>query len=201
MPAAPYHGWTHRPAAQGGTDPIPGLGTAIIPFAGAFDGLTSQSFTDPWVPDFDTFLTNDATTFSYENTSGSPAKFRYIGINQDGLYLATFRGEWVTDFTDQVYVQPQCESSGSPDSLINFATWVWTPDYNTPVQEQFIAAEWDHHAVVSTVYFTHEAADDGENPLKIGLRLVLNGASGTKQLGANMTVMRLGDVPAVTTSF
>lgn len=79
------HGWTHRPASQGGTDPIP---ASVIPYAYLrLSGQTSVTSTDSYnvdtVPGSLSSNTNDADTFDlYTDINGKKG----IHVLRSGVY-------------------------------------------------------------------------------------------------------------------
>lgn len=84
-----YHGWTHAPKAQGGTDPIPGM--TGIPFFRAYAyNLASQTVNDDQQHDlrFDRWQTSDAAIFDSSGwNAGSPDYIDGVFCYQRGLYL------------------------------------------------------------------------------------------------------------------
>lgn len=74
-----YHGWTHRPREQGGTDPIPGLSTGLSfcyaqKSATSSGSVSSSSFAVANYGASTTFKTNDSTIFPsiYHDTGKTP---------------------------------------------------------------------------------------------------------------------------------
>lgn len=105
MPDVDFHGWSHRPKALGGTDPVP----INLPWArGVMDA--SQSVTATTELAYTTVDTNDYTAFRWDDTD--PAG---ILILQKGLYacFTTVRypaGSYAT--ARQMYQTVQPLSSG-----------------------------------------------------------------------------------------
>ena len=86
-----YHGWTHRPASEGGTDPIPSVAAAgwAPKWATAVMFQTSVAKSTSWYyADFTDMGTNDTDMFSLENVAAGKA--RYLGITGGGVYHCWF---------------------------------------------------------------------------------------------------------------
>lgn len=80
-----YHGWTHRPAADGGTDPIPGGGYGEWIRLGVSTDYTIPAGTRHQI-DWDVEANPHPDIFTVSTLSGAPA----IRIDKDGTYIATF---------------------------------------------------------------------------------------------------------------
>ena len=87
MTGPAYHGWTHRPKSEGGTDPIPISADLKWAKATMFDTSTSGT-SDRYRVTFDTLGTNDTSLFELGGISGSKAN--WLQINSGGYYVAIF---------------------------------------------------------------------------------------------------------------
>lgn len=93
-PGPNYHGWTHRPKAQGGTDPIPGVTTsAWARIAKGFDAA-NQTINNN---------TNTDLTFNHDYNMGSgesgegyftPNGTTGLNILAHGIYILTAEVYW-----------------------------------------------------------------------------------------------------------
>lgn len=89
MPDVPKHAWTHRPKAQGGTDPIEVSGgftpswATVTQFA---DLITKAG--GYYRARFVTLATND--TSNYDNSAVTSGRFDYLLINDPGYYICHF---------------------------------------------------------------------------------------------------------------
>jgi hypothetical protein len=110
-----YHGWTHRPASEGGTDPIP-VAAGDLKWATAvqFDTSTAKS-TSWYYADFTDMGTNDTDAFTLETASFGTA----LGINTGGIYQLIFgvtagSSAWGTNYAA---IQPIFDEGGSATPL------------------------------------------------------------------------------------
>ncbi len=78
MSGPSYHGWTHRPKGQGGTDPVPPFTTWA-----KCTRNTAQTVTTTTELEFINFRTNDTATFGWDET-GDPSG---LLIRDEGLYM------------------------------------------------------------------------------------------------------------------
>ena len=85
MTGPAYHGWTHRPAAEGGTDPIPVAAAGDLAWAYA-SGLKSGTPTSgKYVPTWSGLRTN--TDGFVEGASITGGAATWIQLNEAGYYL------------------------------------------------------------------------------------------------------------------
>lgn len=89
MPDVPYHAWTHRPKAQGGTDPLPG-------FAGEYawmDKTTDTTIGTGSVSVIASYNTgsSDSSTFDVDASAG------YIYLLRTGIYAVSCQLKWTVD--------------------------------------------------------------------------------------------------------
>lgn len=162
------------------------------------EGQTSRSATGNLNMTFGSFWRND-TTFGYSDVASGKAK--YLTIGEEGFYKASFYITWNSDWSvgDQPYIEPSCKLGGVNSPLVGLGTAAYWDDTQQIVYgEQFTTAELDHHQLAATVWFDYTVADTGENPLGIGVN-IRSSLSATKNFGAGLVVVRLGDnVSAVT---
>lgn len=199
MGAPSYHGWTHRPKAQGGTDPIevPSIKTAIFS-----EGLRTMSITGGSTVDMDfrSLYSNDPS-FGYLSTFGtSPKRARYIEVTEEGLYFVQgtvyISESTLFSGTDAPYIELTLwyPSLASRDFLINSVGPESWNDGQSPIYgEMFVASEYAHQQMVETAWFNFDKAWFGETSMGIGVCI---GASNsvTKGLAGMVQVSRMGDL-------
>lgn len=192
-----YHGWTHLPKEQGGTDPIGLPSSSGLPVAFATGGITSRNLNEmcafsiiSWAPEHD-------DVFGYDVVSGSTAK--YITI-PPGTYRTEAVVYWSTDFgggtfpfISQYAWFPVDASENQLAGVMSGAAF--DDEQQIIYGEQFTAAEMDHHAMASTHVFSWEEADTGEDRIGIGVGLYASGS--TKDWGAALTITQLNTFKTV----
>lgn len=201
MPDVPKHAWTHRPKAQGGTDPIafPQLKSAsmisglrsMTLSAGSFGELT---FAPLW--------SNDPS-FGYLEVSGSAPNKRakYIEISEEGFYLVQVQVSWTSAFTaaqspfiEATIFAPSVPSMGY---LINSITGEgWQDGGNPAYGSQLSSDDVLHSQMVQTVWFNFSKVDQGEDTIGIGVGLGISSTGGgfTKNIAGGVVVTRMGDL-------
>jgi hypothetical protein len=138
MPDVVKHGWTHRPRAQGGTDPIE------VP--SDLKWATVTQFADTIVkaggyyrPRFRTLATND--TGIYGNSTVTSDRFDYLTINEGGYYIAHFGV--VTSSGSDVWgafdTEMQLVYSDGGDNQFNTGTG--SPDF---INSDYSRTQWQH---------------------------------------------------------
>lgn len=199
MAGPDYHGWTHRPKADGGTDPIP-TASYVPPTAIATKGLGNVTLTGY---DILTFTSMYATPGGhYTPHGGNPASFQYVDLTAEGCYQADFVVFWSTIFTASTfpYIEAQCQIGGSGGNTLAAsvsALWGFNTEEGWIAGEQFDAGELAHHSLYSRFVFNYTVADfDPSFGLGVAVR---HSATGTKSLGGQIAVTRLGDPIAVVT--
>ena len=197
MTGPAYHGWTHRPKSEGGTDPIPiaaasdlswalaGASQVAVADAGAF-----YSFT------FDSLYSNSTTDFESANvTTGRAA---WIQINTPGYYemQASILKPTAFDNTFHQWIEPTFESGGSVAAI---QPNQGVADYIGMFQTQgfeVLVGETAHTGLYTNLTFNWNPDDpnsdmDFENPLKVGLDLALGGGPGTITMGGLIYLKRI----------
>jgi len=197
MSGPAYHGWTHRPRAQGGTDPIDFPASGGLPVAIGLRGEASFTTSSGALP-FTSISWNDDSLFGYDGVSGSSAK--YVTVNQDGVYSLKFTAFWDSDFTagDNPFLATKFWNphTGFETPLPNvLGADSWNDTQNIIYGEQLTTAEMDHHQLVANVVFGVRMADFAAGTTVVGFGVgVASGTARTKNFGAGITVVRLGDV-------
>jgi hypothetical protein len=103
----PYHGWTHAPKEQGGTDPIPGLAGVRIFRAWKYllahqvaIGVTHQAINWDWWENGDpTVFEPRTTTDSADPVIGTDLA-RYVRLLRPGRYIHTIQFQFTSSTTD-----------------------------------------------------------------------------------------------------
>ena len=162
------HAWTHRPKAQGGTDPIAVAAGPISAIAMA--GQRSQSMSGNLLNLYWDIISTNDPSFGYSDVVSSRA--RWVTISTEGMYVAQFVANWDSDFSasDFPFLRPMCLLAGTPNALLS-TTSTFSADAGAINTEQFTTAEMDHHAVSMTIWFEFDAADWGEATPGIGLQI------------------------------
>jgi hypothetical protein len=194
MTAPSYHGWTHRPKALGGTDPIEIA--SGLPVAISLRGEASFATSSGALP-FDSISWNDDSLFGYSGVSGATAK--YVTVNQSGVYSLKFTAFWDSDFTagDNPFLatkfyEPTADLEIPLPNVLGVDSWNDTQ--NIIYGEQLTTAEMDHHQLVANVVFgLHLENFTGETEVGFGVG-VASGVARTKNFGAGISIVRLGDV-------
>lgn len=114
-----YHGWTHRPKSEGGTDPIPGLGGGAgawirLGMSDDFDFPAAQRNAVEW-----DVIANPFPTFYDTVNSGIGGTDNAVDILQNGLYAVTF-GMYLDTFTPLIPTNSNC--------VISFQHTTWTTE-------------------------------------------------------------------------
>lgn len=92
-----YHGWTHAPKEQGGTDPIPGLGAAATCLRALRDygtGLVVASASETPIT-FDQWENENSSIFGETLSTGNLQKVSFLA---QGVYTVTITVLWETQF-------------------------------------------------------------------------------------------------------
>jgi len=180
------HGWTHRPKALGGTDPIQTV-QPITALGLAFS--RSQACNSLLEFDFDEIYTND-DSFGFSDVTSGRAQF--ITISRVGLYKAQFVSFWDSAWTagDNPLIVPNT-NLGDLVPAADITTWDDTQ--NIVYGEQFTADESAHLSLAATVYFTFDPAYWGFASLGIGVNLESQ-ANRTKSFAAKVIVTWIGDL-------
>lgn len=136
-----YHGWTHAPKSQGGTDPIPGLVSGLNPWVAIFDGATTAA-DDTTMPipfasiAYDPTLVTQGEIFDWSITdTGDTGNDRFVIESQlEGWYQYLLVTQW-----DQV-ATPGGEEHGSAEMRIS-----WNPGLNSPFfdNDHRWSADWN----------------------------------------------------------
>jgi hypothetical protein len=199
MSAGPkYHGWTHRPASEGGTDPIPGLGASDLSWALGSQAEVATAKTSSWYyAQFSSIGTNDTSAFELADVSGTSSQ--YVQINEEGYYvgwaaiLALSAGAWGANLT---VVQPIAEIGGSP-SPMESSFDPYSDSFSTLFSrnDEKTATEEGHRSLWVPFSFNYDkdstASDmDQEDPLKIGIRVQSN-QTGSVSFAADLFIMRI----------
>lgn len=189
MSGAPaYHGWTHRPKAEGGTDPIP-VAASDLKWATAtmFSTATAKS-TSWYYASFDQLGTNDTDVFTLEDASGGKAP--WLGINAGGLYHCWFgvitagasaSSAWGVNYAA---LEPIFEEGGSP-TILNSETDVgadFEEAFYNRANEQYAAEQPAsaprHRGMFNfmALHYDPPSPDVGnfgfEVPFKLGVRML-----------------------------
>lgn len=197
MTGPAYHGWTHRPKSEGGTDPIPGLsssGPISLPVAFGFAGQLSRTGTVIQV-DFNSISWNDDTVFNFAKvTAGTPNVARYVTVTP-GTYVVKAEVDFASAFTQNTSIQITCyfPSLDSSDLLANtVGVDSFTIEQSGIWNEQKTTDEKAHLSLHDEYVFSWTTAGLGEDTLGLGVQLTL-ASSATKNIGGGLAVIRLGD--------
>lgn len=196
MPDVVKHAWTHRPRAQGGTDPIES--DSVVP-VGMMNGFESSIATGSklYFP-MNTFYTNDSTVYGYADVTSSKAKF--MTISAPGVYRAAGYIGWTNASADFVVgdnphfvFSTQNVAFGTDGDLIPGLNEYHSTDSSAidaiwNVQRE--AAGVDYHSLGGEVIFNFSEANYGETPLHIGVALYSDN-SRTKAFFASLAVFRV----------
>lgn len=194
MPDVPKHAWTHRPRAQGGTDPI---AESLPVSALGTSSLTSRTLdgNDP-IPNELLWITPGGP---FAPEGGDPSNYVNIMITEDGFYRASFYVYWSTDFGASTFpfIEPGCVIDTVQDNLVTFESLpsfgpVWDNTQSWIGGEQFTAAEMDHHSVYAEVMFNLSFAAAGISTFGVS-NVLRSSFSGSKTVGGKLCVTRLGD--------
>lgn len=191
MPDVVKHAWTHRPRAQGGTDPIE-VEASATPSAVMLDGFTSRTTGSKLYMTFGLFYRNAAASgvFGYSNVTGSKAKF--LTISENGIYVAWGNMGWNSDFTagDQPRIVFSTNQLGADGDLVPGLDVTYNEEQSGIWNEQISADDMDHHTLRTMAMFNVDLSLWGETPMKIGLALYSNN-SRTKSFFGQMGIYRV----------
>jgi hypothetical protein len=195
MPDVVKHAWTHRPRAQGGTDPIEiPTGTGPIS-ATAASPLTTYTHAGLTRVDFTTLYRTAGS--GYAPQGGDPTDFQFINLPEDGFYLADFVVFWDEgdefDPSDNPHIVATCHFAGTPDQLVaSVGAEAWDNEQGWIGGEQISADELNHNALVSRFWFNYTAVDFDPS-FGIGVSLLSGVGSRSMDIGGKVAVTRLGD--------
>lgn len=107
MSGIPYHAWTHRPKAEGGTDPLPTMGAydSALAYDAGVDGLTSVNNATLTTVTFDNLYVSIGATAFQINVAPAPATSAPFKILKDGWFFVGFNFEYAATFTDVRFFQ------------------------------------------------------------------------------------------------
>ena len=173
MPDVPKHAWTHRPKAQGGTDPIP-TEVAPTPVGIMLSGQTSRTTSSKLYIPMDLFWTNNTAVFGYADVTAAAAKF--MTISEPGVYRAVGHIGTPTGSPFTVGDNPQFVFStefGGVDGDLVPGLNEYYDDCSTSVEgiwnSLFTAEAIEHRGMRGEVIFNFSEANWGESPIKIGV--------------------------------
>jgi len=196
MPDVVKHAWTHRPKAQGGTDPIEitVTGGGGLPVANMSEGENSRTTGSKLKMTYGQMWTNDTAVFGYSNVTSGKAK--YMTLKEDGVYRAVFQLGWVNTFEftlgDNPSIAPATEQSGVDGDLVPAlddyfdtagAEGVWNSQRSTEMVNNY-------HVLTCEVVFSFIASMFGETPMKVGCSLYTDN-SRTADFKSQISVVRL----------
>lgn len=191
-----HHGWTHRPKALGGVDPIE-IPAALPVSALGTSGLTSYTLDGNDI--IGNTLLWQTPGGPYSPQGGDPSDYDNIMIAEDGFYRASFYVYWSSDFGggSLPYIEPGCVVDGSQDSLVAFESLpffgpVWDNTQSWIGGEQLDSAEMDHHSVYAEVTFNLSFSVAGISTFGVS-NVLRSSFSGSKDVGGKLCVTRLGD--------
>jgi hypothetical protein len=198
MSGPKYHGWTHRPASEGGTDPIP-VTAGGLTWAHAFaSAQTITPSSGDYFFSWDGLWASDSTTFEVVDLTAGRGD--YVQINTAGYYIIRFNagGTSVWDNAFYTKITPMMEISGSPADLV---PQLGNPDFSLNQfnsDSEMFDGETAHKILWEEFAFNWNPADpvsdiDSENPLKISFRVETVGATAAKLLQAEMHFIRIAD--------
>lgn len=200
MTGPAYHGWTHRPKSEGGTDPIPGLSAGFTPL-----WATAQMFNktiadagDTYDLLFDKLFSNSATAFEAANVG--TGEYEYVQINEPGFYLYWSQLYASSVLPDDSWAEPAFDLNGSRAAMVgNLSIPDVSPHWQTILSTiQFNAAT--RPAALATLIAFHYDPDSGatdidaQDPLMVGLGFAKSGGAASYNLGAQLLIVRLADV-------
>lgn len=204
MPDVVKHAWTHRPRAQGGTDPIE-AGTSFMPsWATASRLANSVSFASNFYrPRLDYLVTNDTDCFELVGNSANLSD--YVRINKDGLYHCWFSIQQQTAGTSWggIYTAIQAVMNvGAAD--VDIETQIQTGDFHpsplNPYSEALLEEDYgppSHSALTLFIALDYRAADTLTTPLEVACRLIADSGS-SFNLITYIHLVRLTDGAPVT---
>lgn len=176
MPDVDYHGWTHRPKSQGGTDPIEMPTSTWATFYGAAASITHID-NDYYVP-INAMHTNDTAGYELAGISGTEAD--WLQINTPGFYTAEFLitvsgGLMLSAHVPRV--EPIFSLGGTPSSMPNnLANADFVGTRFTAVDQQ-LSGHDEHSSLWYRIAFHWDPSspDDGDlsdqDPLQISANL------------------------------
>lgn len=190
------HAWRHRPKSQGGTDPLEIA--SGLPVAFGSRGQASKTVGPGATPLEFTFVSWNDPLFGYAVTVGTaPKRARYITLAEEGTYMAHFLATWNSAFTvgDFPFIQPSIYlPSGPTEDVLSNVIDVRSMDDAVGLiyGQQNTAAESAFLGLAATVIFSWDQASVGETSIGLGVNLS-SGNGRTKNFGAKISVVRLGD--------
>jgi hypothetical protein len=199
MTGPAYHGWTHRPKAQGGTDPIP-VESGSLKWCHAFAG--AQSITPSSGDYFFTWnhlYASDSDTFEVSDVTAGRGD--WIQINTPGYYIWKVRAGggsvWDNGFYTKITTMFNMTGVGAADFVVNSGDADWGGDEFNSSSEMF-SGETAHKVLYEENAFNWDPANpqsdmDDENPLKVSMRVETVGATTAKTLQAEMLIVRIAD--------
>lgn len=201
MPDLPaFHGWTHRPKAQGGTDPVdfPAAGGTWATAYGAAAGIVNDS-NDYFVPILQMW-TNDTAGYEPGGVSGGEAD--WLQINTQGFYRAEFSITIQPGEFESVHIPritPIFSLGGTPAGIqANMGPADFPGNRFTSMAEQLDGHD-EHSMLYSMINFNWDPGntDSGDlndqDPLQISANLTSVDYTATLTLTLRMYVQRISD--------
>jgi hypothetical protein len=212
MAAPDYHGWTHRPKSEGGTDPIPVVAAGDLKWATAVMFQTATAKSGSWYyPSFTDVGTNDTGIFTIESAVWGNA----LGINEGGIYVL-FCGQTVLPGsspdvwgTNEASIEPIFEESGAATTLESESDYV--TDFMSSLfgrNSMILVSEQPASTpripglnAVLTINYDPPSPSTGnygfEVPLKLSTRVLAN-QTGSVTFSAQITAVRIAATPGYT---
>lgn len=193
-----YHGWTHRPASEGGTDPIPVAAASDLIWALATastvavaDSGNDYRFT------FDSLYSNDADAFELSGVSGGRAP--WVQLNQSGnyIYKAQIHKEGIFDNTNHTFIEPTYFDGATIADLQGsqgIADFIGVTPWNAA--SEVLAGGEAHESLYCELTFNYDPDNpisdlDSASPLKVGLSLALAGGASSISMSCSVWLLRI----------
>jgi len=191
------HGWTHRPKALGGTDPID-IPTGAITWAKTYGvgNMTDAGTTYPF--EYLQMETNDTANYEPFLSGGL---FKWIQINNPGYYMFELRAVSVSSVysnANPLFLEGSFLLGGSGASMrVNMGAPDFSGMYFTQA-DQLLAGNEAPSGLYTRGSFNYNPASpvsdmDFESPLRVSGWIALAGGPGTLNLEVEMFVMRICD--------
>lgn len=198
-----YHGWTHRPKAQGGTDPIPVAGAITWAKTIGAGNMPDAGTTYP----FEWLMLSTNDTAGYEmNDITAGTSFNWIQINEPGYYIYELRAVQIGSVfsnAQPLFLEGSFLLAGNPASIrVNMGQPDFSGVYFTQA-DQLLAGNQANAGLYTRGTFNYNPASpvsdmDNEATLAVSGWIALAGGPASLNLEVEMFVMRICD-PGYTT--
>jgi hypothetical protein len=196
-----FHAWTHRPKAQGGTDPIDIPGGITWALAYGNDNMVDAGSTYEFI--LSELYSNDATGYEAFLVGGV---FMWIQINEPGYYemsVSAVHNSSVFSYGNDARLDCSFLSGGVTASITQNMGVADFPGVRFTDADAVIAGHNAPGGLYTRIAFNYEPANphsdlDFENPLQVSAMLSLAGGPGTIPINTRIFLERISEPGYVT---